>query len=64
MYFFYKLIYYHIIIFVTQNNERLVKLGDAAYPALPWMVKSWPGVNLLLKNKLFNFRHLSAHIAI
>ena len=37
---FYKLIY--LSYFITQNNERLVILGDAAYPALLWLVKPWP----------------------
>ena len=37
---FYKLIF--LSYFIAQDNERLVILGDAAYPALPWMVKPWP----------------------
>ena len=56
---FYKFIY--LSYFITQNNERLVILGDA-YPALPWLVKPLPGVNLSLKKELFNFRHSSARI--
>ena len=59
---FYKFIY--LSYFITQNNERLVILGDAAYPALPWLVKPWPGVNLSLKKELFNFRYSSARMAI
>ena len=47
---FYKLIF--LSYFIAQDNERLVILGDAAYPALPWMVKPWPWVNLLLKKEL------------
>ena len=35
MYFF-KMIY--LLYFITQNNERLVILGDA-YTTLPWLVK-------------------------
>ena len=55
-------ILYIRINFITQNNERLVILGDAAYPALLWLGKPWPGVNLSLKKELFNFRHSSARI--
>ena len=32
-------ILYIRINFITQNNERLVILGDAAYPALLWLGK-------------------------
>ena len=40
---FYKLLY--LLYFITQDNERLVILCDAAYPTLLWLVKPWPWVN-------------------
>ena len=57
---FYKFIY--LSYFITQNNERLVILGEAVHPALPCLVKPWPGVNLSLNKELFNCRHSSARI--
>ena len=47
-----------------QNTERLVLIGDAAYPSLPWLVKPWPGINLSPEKTIFNNRHSSARMSI
>ena len=55
----YKFIY--LSYFITQDNERLVILGD---DTLLWLVKPWSGVNLSPKKEWFNFKHSSVRVAI
>ena len=47
-----------------QNTERLVLIGDASYPVLPWLVKPWPGSNLYPGKTIFNARHSSDRLSI
>ena len=57
----FKYIFYYTF---DQNNERLFIIGDAANPAVHWLVKPWQVIKVSSEKEKFNKRYSSARMAI
>lgn len=49
---------------INQQRVPLLILSDPAYPLLPWLIKTYTGVNLSAEKESFNAYHSSIRIAV
>ena len=50
--------------YIDNTEVPLFLIGDPAYPLLPWLMKAYPGNNLIEKQKIFNHRLSRARMTV